>query len=162
MIFDIIFATLYTLFRTILIHIIKWRENPALLLIPEDTFKTHLNHLGGWTVMWHTKTKLFTFNRWGAVPVLDVEAWEVLLQVFLDQIVRGLFGLTEPSDDERKSVSQRLRLLSCFLKHHPFTDMTITTKHFQSHREKREKETVDTMKRCVCNALSQNMLVVHK
>lgn len=64
-----------------------------------------------------------------SVPVFYVEAGEVLLKVFLDQVVGRLFGLTEPSDDEWKSVSQRLRLLSSFLKHHPFTDMTITTKH---------------------------------
>lgn len=65
----------------------------------------------------------------GPLLVLDVEGGEVLLQVLLDQIVGGLFGLTEPSDDERKRISQRLRLLSSFLKHHPYTDMTITTKH---------------------------------
>lgn len=46
----------------------------------------------------------------------------MLLQVFLDQIVGSLFGLTEPSDDERKSVSQRLLLLRRFLKRHPFAD----------------------------------------
>lgn len=52
----------------------------------------------------------------------------MLLQVLLDQVVGGLFGLTEPSDDEGKSISQRLRLQSRFLKHHPYTDRTITTK----------------------------------
>lgn len=37
--------------------------------------------------------------------VLDVEAGEVLLQVLLDQTVGGLFGLTEPGDNERKGIS---------------------------------------------------------
>lgn len=50
-----------------------------------------------------------------AIPVFNVEAGEVLLQVLLDQIVGRLFGLAEPSDDERKGVSQRLLLLSAFL-----------------------------------------------
>lgn len=49
---------------------------------------------------------------------LDDEAGEVLLQVLLDQIVGGRFGLTEPGDDERKSVSQRLSPLSAFLHAH--------------------------------------------
>lgn len=45
-------------------------------------------------------------------PFLQVEAGEVLLQVLLDHIVGGLLGLTEPGDDQRKGVSQSLRLLS--------------------------------------------------
>lgn len=68
----------------------------------------------------------------------------MLLQVLLDQVVGGLFGLTEPSDDERKSVSQRLLLLSSFLKQHPFTNITITTKHIPVSGKNGEKENADT------------------
>lgn len=50
--------------------------------------------------------------------LLDFEAGEVLLQVLLDPIEGGLFGLTEPGDDERKSVSQRLSPLTAFLHAH--------------------------------------------
>lgn len=39
----------------------------------------------------------------------------MLLQVLPDQVVGGLFGLTEPGDDEGEGVSQRLHLLSSFL-----------------------------------------------
>lgn len=49
------------------------------------------------------------------LPALNVEVGKVLLQVLLDEVIRGLFGLTEPSDDEGKGVSQRLHLLSSFL-----------------------------------------------
>lgn len=53
----------------------------------------------------------------------------MLLQVLLDQVVGGLFGLTEPSDDEGKSIAQRLSPLSRFLKHRPHTERTVTTRH---------------------------------
>lgn len=55
----------------------------------------------------------------------------MLLQVFLDQVVGGLFGLTEPSDDERQSVSQRLLFLSGALKTAESVE-TITTKHMST------------------------------
>lgn len=54
-------------------------------------------------------------GRSSQLPALDLEVGKVLLQVLPDEVVRGLLGLTEPSDDERKSVSQRLHLLTSFL-----------------------------------------------
>lgn len=50
----------------------------------------------------------------------------MLLQVFLDHVVGGFFGLTEPSDDEGKSVSQSLHVHGCFLQHH----------HIKTHADK--------------------------
>lgn len=41
-------------------------------------------------------------------PLLYVERGEVLRQVLLDHIVRGLLGLTEPGDDQRKRLTQSL------------------------------------------------------
>lgn len=77
----------------------------------------------------------------------------MLLQVLLDQVVGGLFGLTEPSDDERKSVSQRLLLLSSFLKQHPFTDMTITTKISQSRGKMAKRKMLTLHVRPISNTL---------
>lgn len=45
-------------------------------------------------------------------PFLYVEGGEVLRQVLLDHIVGGLLGLTEPGDDQRKSLNEGLGFLS--------------------------------------------------
>lgn len=55
----------------------------------------------------------------------------MLLQVLLDPIEGGLFGLTEPGDDERKSVSQRLSPLTAFLQ--STRDVTVMTQQCAKH-----------------------------
>lgn len=50
---------------------------------------------------------------WECLPALYIELGEVLLQVFLDEDVRSLLGLTEASHDQRQSFAQRAALRSC-------------------------------------------------